>query len=258
MASLAAPVAPPAPRPPRADPALRVVAGADVAPVFAHEPDLLTGLDPASCDLLRRRAHAPKLWLEPGPWRPPVRGAEGGPALGLLVLDGLLLRTVRLQDRDCPELLGAGDLLRPWDTPEGVSSLAPGTSWEVVVPTTIAVLDGTFAALACRFPAVVDNLLGRAVQRSRLLTLQLAIVHVRRAETRLLMLLWHLADRWGRVTPEGIHLPLPLKHELLAHLTGMRRPTASTALAHLVRTGALARRPDGSWLLLGDPPLSPG
>jgi hypothetical protein len=35
---------------------------------------------------------------------------------------------------------------------------------------------------------------------------------------------------------------------------GARRPTVSTALAELAEMGELTRRPDGSWLLQGDPP----
>ena len=70
------------------------------------------------------------------------------PALGLLVLDGLLLRTVRLERRACPELTGAGDLLRPWDAADDPTSIGTAT-WEAVVPTTIAVLD----ARSARSPA---------------------------------------------------------------------------------------------------------
>jgi hypothetical protein len=249
---------PPAPPPaaPRI-PWLRPVT--DVARVFAHEPDLLAGLGAAEVDVLRRRATAPKHWLDPGPW-PATEdpAAAPGRALGLLVLDGLVMRTVRLDGRECPELVGAGDLLRPWDQADDDSSLGGATTWDVVLPTTVAVLDAPFAGVVARHPAVMGNLLARAVRRTRFVTLQLAIVHVRSAETRLLMLLWHLADRWGRVTPGGVHLPLPLKHELLAQLTCMRRPTASSALSRLQRTGELARCPDGSWLLLGTAPAPAG
>jgi hypothetical protein len=255
VASLTAPVPATAPADdPWAGAALRPVPAGETALVFDHEPDLLAGLDPASADHLRRRARAPRRWLDPGPWAPPARPS----AFGLLVLDGLLLRTVELDGRHCPELIGAGDLVRPWDQPEALSCLDASARWEVVLPATVAVLDGPFAAVVCRFPAVVANLLGRAVLRSRSLALQGAIAHVRHADHRLLLLLWHLADRWGRVTPAGVHVPLPLKHELLADLAGMRRPTASTALARLQRAGRLDRRRDGTWLLLGPCPTSPG
>jgi DNA-binding IclR family transcriptional regulator len=69
------------------------------------------------------------------------------------------------------------------------------------------------------------------------------------------LLLWHLADRFRRSHPEGVVLPLPLSHELLAQLVGAQRPSVSRALKELERAGVVARRPDGSWWLGGEPPL---
>lgn len=231
------------------------VPGTDAVRVFDHEPDLLAGLDAGTAEVVRRRAVAPKLWLDPGPWLQP--GGEAGrfrDCLGLLVLDGLVIRSVRLNGRDCPELIGSGDLLRPWDQSGELSSLAHATSWKVLEPTTLAALDARFAALVCRWPSVVGGLLSRSVQRSRALAVHLAIAHARQADTRLLLLFWHLADRWGRVAPEGVVVPLRLTHELLAHLVCLRRPTASTALQQLAQSGEVVRRRDGSWLLTGAPP----
>jgi CRP/FNR family transcriptional regulator, cyclic AMP receptor protein len=49
-------------------------------------------------------------------------------------------------------------------------------------------------------------------------------------------------------------VPLALTHRILGQLVGARRPTVSTALSELAERGELVRRPDGSWLLRGDPP----
>lgn len=220
--------------------------------VFDEDPDLLGDLDPASADLLRRRAVAPKLWLQPGPWTPPAPEHQRG-WFGLLVLDGLIIRSMHLDGRDCPELIGAGDLLRPWDHDHD-SSVAVSVSWSALEPTTLAILDEPFAAAICRWPAIVSGLLARSVQYSRTLAFERAIAHVRHADSRLRMLLWHLADRWGRVTPHGVHVPLALTQETLAHLACLRRPTASTALQVLARSGELERRRDGTWLLTGARP----
>jgi hypothetical protein len=77
-------------------------------------------------------------------------------------------------------------------------------------------------------------------------------------EDRLEATFWDLADRWGRMTPSGIHLPLQLTHETLARLVGGRRPTISLALRDLAERGVVARRPDGSWLLTAaGPSLAP-
>jgi CRP/FNR family transcriptional regulator, cyclic AMP receptor protein len=227
----------------------------DLVRVFEREPDLLEGVDEPTATVLRDRAVAPRVWLEPGPWRPPspTQGNIQG-WLGLIVLEGLLTRSIPVAGRDCPELVGAGDVLRPWDSVDDEERILRHTvHWRVLEPTAVAVLDHRFAAVACRCPQVVVRLLSRTLQRSRHLAFNLAISHVRHADLRLRMLFWHLADRWGRVTPEGILVPLPLTHELLALLTGMRRPTASTALRQLAEEGEIVRR-RGGWLLTGEPP----
>ena len=224
--------------------------GCDTIRVFDAEPDLLAGLDERTAEVLRLRVTVPRLWIEPGPWFPPE--GDGTRALvGLLVLDGLIIRTLQLRGRTCPELLGPGDLLRPWDEP--VTSIEHERSYFAHERTTLAVLDGSFAALGARWPSIYNALLARTSERTRSLAFTLALVHMRRAEERLTTCLWHFADRWGRVTPDGVHLPLRLTHELLAQLTCMRRPTASSALRSLCDRGDLARCRDGTWILRGDP-----
>jgi CRP/FNR family transcriptional regulator, cyclic AMP receptor protein len=226
----------------------------DAVRVFAEDPDLLRGLDPAATDLLRRRVTVPKLWIDAGTWQPP--GADEARSwYGLLVLDGLMLRSLHLDGRACPELVGAGDLLRPWDS-DTTSTMPLSVTWTALERTTVAVLDERFAVALSRWPSIASNLLGRAVERSRTLAFHLAVAHVRHADVRLRMLLWHLADRWGRVTPQGVHLPLTLTHETLAHLVCMRRPTASSALQRLRANGEIERVPDGTWLLTGEPPVA--
>ena len=225
--------------------------------MFEREPDLLAGLDEATATLLRRRVIVPRLQLPCGSWPVPSGGRRQG-QLGLLVLDGVMSRSVSLQGRSCAELLGTGDLLRPWDLPAADGSLTRQCSWRVLQPATLAVLDQRFAVVAGRWPSIIAGLLERSTERSRGLAFHLAIAQVRQAETRLLMLFWHLAERWGRVTPSGVVLPLPLTHELLADLVCLHRPTTSTALQRLTRAGEIARRSDRGWTLLGKPPAHDG
>ena len=225
----------------------------DAVRVFEHEPDLLRGLDGPTAELLRTRVVVPRLQLACGSWVPPA-GADLDGALGLLVLDGVLSRSISLHGRCCAELLGAGDLLRPWDLPPADDSLDDRCSWRVLQPATLAVLDERFAVVAGRWPKIIAALLARSTERSHGLAFHLAIAQIRQAETRLLMLFWHLAERWGRVTPGGVVLPLPLTHELLGDLVCLHRPTTSTALQRLSRAGEIARRSDRGWMLLGEPP----
>jgi CRP/FNR family transcriptional regulator, cyclic AMP receptor protein len=222
--------------------------------VFDADPDLLADLDPAAAELLRARGIADSVILEEGPWTPPSAAELGPGAIGLLVVDGLLSRTVSFDGHESPELVGAGDLLRPWRDDAGGCSLEFDTEWAVLQRATVALLDECFARQMCRVPGVIAGLLDRAVERSRWLSFQLAIAHVRRAEPRVLMLLWHLADRWGRVTPHGVVVPLRLTHATIARLVCMRRPTVSATLVRLVRTSELVRNGDGTWTLTGVPP----
>ena len=73
-----------------------------------------------------------------------------------------------------------------------------------------------------------------------------------RVEDRLLALFWHLADRWGRVLPDGVRIELPLTHETIGHLIGARRPTVTLGLSALRGEGLLRRQVDGAWLLAHD------
>ena len=124
----------------------------------------------------------------------------------------------------------------------------------MLAPTTVAVLDERFTALLCRWPGVIARLTANAVGRAQSRSVHLAIAQARRADIRLLLLFRHLADRFGRVGPDGIVVPVPLTHERLAGLVCLRRPTVSAALQELARSGQVVRRPDRSWLLPTEPP----
>jgi hypothetical protein len=222
--------------------------------VFEADPDLLDELAPAHARAAWHLGVAESEVLPEGPWLPPGREQLGSGALGLLVLEGVLMRTVGLDGRQAPELVGAGDLLRPWEADAVSGFVELDVSWSVIDRATVALLDERFADRVCRVPGLCGALLARSVQRSRWMAFQAALSQIRRAEPRVLLLLWHLADRWGRVTPNGVHIPLRLTHAMLARLVSMRRPTVSSALAALCRSQELVRADDHSWLLTGAPP----
>ncbi|HLH15509.1 MAG TPA: helix-turn-helix domain-containing protein [Solirubrobacteraceae bacterium] len=173
--------------------------------------------------------------------------------VGLLVLDGLLLRRVGVDGRFGAELLGAGDLLRPWQGEDEPPTLPVTTGWRVIEPARIALLDEQFARRAARYPRVTGGLVARALMRARNLSVNMAIVHQARVDVRLHMLLWHLAGRWGRVRRDCVLLPLRLTHSVLADLTAARRPTVTSALSGLARERLVLQAHDG-WLLCGRPP----
>lgn len=219
------------------------------------DPELGYQLTAEDLTSARRYAVAELMALEPGEW--PDAGelsedAEGH--LGLLVVGGLLARQVQLANTSCAELLGQGDVLRPWDEDCGYSIAHYDVSWRVLEPTRLAVLDRRFATVACRWPALIDVVLRRTVFRSRCLAFHLAVTHLTRVDMRVLVTLWFLAERWGRVRPEGVVLPLRLTHQLIARLVGAQRPSVTTALGELSANELVERRSDGSWLLRGGPP----
>lgn len=173
--------------------------------------------------------------------------------IGLLVLDGMLIRRVGVDGRYGAELLGQGDLLRPWEGEDEPPTLPVTTGWRVIQTTRMAVLDEAVAQRMSRYPELQGRLVSRALQRSRNLAVNMAIVHQPRVEKRLHMLLWHLAGRWGKVCRDGVHVPLTITHSVLADLTAARRPTVSSALTDLATRGLVDSLPDG-WLLHGPPP----
>jgi len=83
------------------------------------------------------------------------------------------------------------------------------------------------------WPEILQALLRRAARRSADIDALRAIASHPRLEVRLVLLLWHLAGRWGRVEVGGIHLTLPLTHRLLGQLVAAERPSISHALARL-------------------------
>jgi hypothetical protein len=220
--------------------------------VFEEAPELLRNLSPrAAGDAMRLRV--PLLVVESGPWRPPVQPGLRPGHLGLLVLDGLLLRRVRLGRRHGAELLGTGDLLQPWVRQPPFETLVVEPGWEVLERARLAVLDGRFAAQVAPCPEVAAAVVERAIERARALAFQQAASHITGLERRLNTLFWALADRWGRVTAEGVLVPLPLTHVVLAELVGASRPSVSSALSRLARVGEL-ERVRGGWLLRGRQP----
>jgi hypothetical protein len=124
----------------------------------------------------------------------------------------------------------------------------------VLEGTRVAVLDDRLLPIAGRWPGVTACLLSRAARRLDRLAVMQAICHLTRVDTRVLCTLWLLADRWGRVTPDGVVLPLRLTHRTLSRLVGARRPSVTSAITELGRRGLLSRRTDGSWTLHGPPP----
>src|SRR5215203_7089898 len=81
-----------------------------------------------------------------GVWDVSRLEGAGSDHVGLLLLDGVVAREVIVADHVSAELLGPGDLLRPWQTPSSSSLLPVDVLWSVLSPSSFAVLDRRFAA----------------------------------------------------------------------------------------------------------------
>jgi CRP/FNR family cyclic AMP-dependent transcriptional regulator len=221
-------------------------ASTPVVSVFREVPELLSGLGEGGREVADLRV--PLMLVERGPWSPPAPRQSAEPHFGVLLLDGLVLRRLTLNGRTGAELLGAGDLLQPWLRQPPYETLVAEPGWEVLERARLAVLDGRFAAQVAPWPEIAATLVGRALERACRLSFQHVASHTPGLYGRLLALFWALADRWGRVTPNGVLVPLGLTHATMAELVGAARPSVSTALAKLARNGTVCRI-SGGWLL---------
>jgi CRP-like cAMP-binding protein len=221
-------------------------------PLLSLDPDLGRYLTPE-----RRAAVEPLLWAA-------VADATGGEwnlarrpsGIGVLLVRGLLAREVRVRDTTSAELLGPGDLLRaPADDEPDV--LAAPVRCTVVQPTRVALLDAGVARVFGEFPELMMAVLDRISAHAHRLAVTQAISHLTGVDRRVETLFWHLADRWGKVTPDGVVVPIRLSHRLLGSLVGARRPTVSTALAQLADAGRVVPYGLEGWLLGGTAPHTP-
>jgi CRP-like cAMP-binding protein len=220
---------------------------------------LLEDLELADCvpepdrELALRAAVTATMLVSPGIWeaRSDAHRTAGG--FGLLVLEGLLVRRVEFANRVGAELLGAGDLVRPQEHDGEEATLSFAATWRVLTPVRFALLDRRWSVRMSRFPDVGVELSARALRRARRLANMFTVALHPKLDERLHLLLWELADRYGRVHMDGVHVDIPLTHEIMSHLVGAQRPSVSSSLSRLADRG-LIERTDLGWCLHGDPP----
>jgi CRP/FNR family cyclic AMP-dependent transcriptional regulator len=214
------------------------------------DPDLAAGVPADDLEAARRRAVAGVVEVGPPEWDPRAVSAMAEPGwLGLFVIDGLMIRRVTVGRRAACELFGPSDLLRPWDADGEYEPLPINIDWLVLKTVRLAVLDAAFVLRTAPWPSINSGIVSRVVQRARYLSLTEAVMHLPRAHPRLLILFLLLAERWGKVGPDGVRVSLPLTHEVLGMLIGAQRPTVTIALQRLARAGLLKRERTDCWLL---------
>ncbi len=213
------------------------------------DDDLAEELDIRARFAARQLATARTLKTETGecdlePW---FAAVGNGP--GLLILDGLVAVDTRITNRTVTELLGSGDLLQPLSRHVD-DMIERAASWRALCACRFALLDAEFAERVLPWPQIGHALLRRTERRTEDLAVMRAISSQPRLEVRLVLFLWHLAARWGRVESTGIRLTLPLTHRLLGQLVAAERPSISHALGRLAHAG-LVTGTAGDWHLHG-------
>ena len=178
----------------------RITGPRDTVALLEADPTWRPGLTEKSWTTARTLAVASVIEAGSLHWEPSgaAHAAQEG-WLGLLLLDGLMIRQVTVGKRSGCGIFGPGDLIRPWDADGDYDPLTVAVAWLVLEPTRLAVLDTAFALRIARWPSITRRLFGRVAQRARYLALSQAVTHLPRANARLLLLFWLLAERWGRV-----------------------------------------------------------
>jgi CRP-like cAMP-binding protein len=220
--------------------------------VLEADPDLGLGIPREQWQLAVGASIAPLFEFERGPWRFSPPPEPGG--FGALILEGLILIRIDAGTRSHIEMLGQGDVISPWAGSGAELSTPSEVTASVVSRARVALLDRRFGLRTGRWPEVHAALIQRSIERSRRLSLQSAINALPRIEERVEVTLWQLAYRFGRVTPEGIVVDLPISHSQLADIVAAQRPSVSTAVVRLEDQGRIERTARRTWLLRGEPP----
>ena len=227
----------------------------DMVRLLDVDPDLGALLNDSRRDQAERELVVRTHRLPVGPWDVSRLAGATADHVGLLIIDGILSRELVVADHVSAPSCSARAISCAPGSPRRAPGCCPSTpSGPCSRRLTVAVLDRRFAAEMTRYPEITASLFDRLSERSLRLATTQAISQLTRVDRRLKALFWHLAERWGRVSGDGVIVPLALTHRILGQLVGARRPTVSTALSELAEREELTRRPDGSWLLRGDPP----
>jgi CRP/FNR family transcriptional regulator, cyclic AMP receptor protein len=215
---------------------------------------LLAELPPADVRAAKL-VRTPAWGLSRGSWDPEQNPSLDGSGADFLLLDGVLLSRVKVGPRYSTELLGTGDLFRAerLDT-HGYATVPSERAWRVVLPVRMAVLEPELVLRIAAVPGAASELQHRWAERVRSLALRLAIAQVPNLTTRVHLVLWHIADRWGRRCRDRAVIPFQLTQQVLAECASAQRSSVAVALHKLRERGIVERNEEGHWTLHAAPP----
>lgn len=212
-------------------------------------PDIAGGVTPEERGVVERALVVPVVRVARDEDLTAVLAGPSVDAFSFVVVEGEVLKETTLATIPALELLGPGDILVPPLTASQQLEFRAVSRYVALTDASVAVLGARLARVATRWPEVSMFLHGQIAEQRHRASTHLAMLHLPRAADRILALFVDLAERFGRVTPNGIVIRLPLSHQLIGQLTGSRRPTTTLALQHLDDDGLLNRLGDGSWRL---------
>ena len=164
------------------------------------------------------------------------RRAEELPSAALVVLESgsaaITTSPGRGRRRMTLAIAGPGDVLVPPRESQQVAALSDAVLTLLPPLAVQALARRPSAALA-----LVERLAEAVLDRQESIAQFAAVEHVNRVREKLVQ----LARTHGRVASDGVHLDLPLTHELIAQTTGSARETVTWAIGELTREGFLIR-----------------
>src|SRR3954454_6328911 len=156
-----------------------------VAPLLDLDPDLGGFLDDSRHAEAARTLLVRVRRLPTGAWNTARLSVADAGHLGLLVLDGVLSREVLAADVISTELIGPGELLRPWQIAPDPALLRVSARWSVLADTRVAVLDRRLTSQLGAFPEIMSLLVERMTARTQRLAVTQAISQLNRVDQRL-------------------------------------------------------------------------
>lgn len=206
----------------------------------------------------RKLSRAGVVVVSPGEWSPGAEAEQAAEGLGLLILQGLLLREIGRGPRCAGELLADGDVIDPIAELDGDDPMLGPARWRALGFSRLAILDAHWLSRMAQYPEVLAEVGRRNLNRARRSAARMAMATEPRLDRRVLILLWELAYRFGTVRADGVHVDVCVTHETLAHLVFARRPSVSTAVSRLRSQGLLWRDRNGWVLRHGSAPIDAG
>ena len=167
--------------------------------------------------------------------------AASGAVCGVVGGGRLALAFIAEEERERTiGMLEEGDVIvRPTD---GWAAVAPRVRCFAIEDALMHLVDRARLEAWMHDPALAANLVRVLSAQIADRELAVAIALEPRVERRLLLKLRQLAERWGRVTPDGIRLDLRLTHQELANMVGAVRESVTIELGRLASAGEIEVR----------------